>query len=1172
MKSNTKLLILSLVFTASAGILSAQRYVNQEWSSITGLPLNIHWSSSMIASTGHVITVGNTYTSGQSTNVLLTKYATDGTIIWQVEYDNPDNLEDYGIAVCEDNSGNFYVAGTSFRTSSSSLELTVLKFNASGVNQWAYFFDGSASGDDIPAEIVTDGTNVYVAGGTESTSTASDFVTIKVKNDGSVLWTKYYDHNSLDDVAVEVDINQSGDIIVSGGSADQANLYDMATVKYDASGNVLNVHRSNYNVGIDQPTCFDIDASGNSVIGGYYVPAPGEMKISIISLDDTLGLNWSILHDPTSGEDKITGLATDASGNIYVTGHVEESPGYFKCYTAKFDNSGNLIWERDYQSPSGGAFGKTIALSTNGDVNVAGMNYDVGNDTNIIMLIYKPDGTLTTSKEYDAGGTEIASNLEADYWGNIYIHGTSSSNGNGYVTVKYSTFDRPFNVSSNSTYNVDFLDNEILVQFKPQATKPGPFSDKGKTFGQLGDFVTSNAITALNGKFDNQFEFSRFNAVKVFRQMTLADSMSITRLGDTIRMHHFWSTLAIEIPSSLDEFIASDSLNDLDTVVYHCEPNLVGELADIPNDTHFANGDQEGLESSNSPENDINMDDAWDYHTGSEYTRVGVFDSGIDFDHEDFSKTGQLTYSDSKINGGYDFWNDSPVPSGDGDDAGHGTSAAGIIGAIRNNDLGVASVAGGDETQSNYGCQLVDFRIFNENISFGGQQTAVDKAAEGMVEGSRDWGEGGYALDVMNNSWSIKPGNSLFTTSNKSLMFKTNQSVYNNETVNVCSRGNEQGYDDAYPATAGPDQFLISVGASGDNGNATSFSMLGKNIDVVAPGTSSLVYSTTAYWGSVQQKYESFAGTSAAAPHASGVAALLTSQANHPASWPHHHLAPEDVEFLMQKYATDVSDSAYDDSTGHGRLNAGLIMEYMEWPYYWVQHFDGASVESLLDFESAMLGVQLEITDDFFYGTNNPHNINAGSYIGNVWKTEIVATHNIGSAQLIDGWIRNGSANSNLYAPDTLDIHNVPQAVLDSVTTTKAYIHGWAFQILTDAQGNPVNKWIAPDTAAIQFSYSLHLYDTNATGIEDRTETKTSDNFQVWPNPANSEQVVMIPPGNHVDLRIVDIHGRNVKQVYRGDVKDPKRIDVPISDLPSGVYFYRFTSEKNAFSYKFIKI
>jgi subtilisin family serine protease len=1155
MKSIAKLSLLLLFFTITTGYLSAQRYVNQEWSSIVGLPVNIHWSSSMIASSGHIITVGNTYTVGQNTNVLLTKHATDGTIIWQVEYNNPDNHEDYGIAVCEDNSGNFYIAGTSFRTSSSSLDLVVLKFNSSGVNQWAYFFNGSANGDDIPAGIVSDGTDIYVTGGTESASTAADYVTIKVKSDGTEVWNNLYDHNSLDDIAVEIGLNLGGEIIVSGGSADQANLYDMATVKYDASGNLVNEHRSNYNVGIDKPTCFDLDTSGNAVIGGYYIPSPGEMQISLVSLDDTLGLNWSVLHNPSAGEDKIVSLVTDDSGNIYVTGHTEESPNYFKCYTAKFSSTGNLIWERDYQSPEGGAFGKSIKLGTSGEIYVAGMSYDEGNDTNMITLMYKADGKLITSKEYVAGGTEILSSLELDYWGNIYLHGTSSVNGNGYVTLKYATYDRSFNAIDSGSYK--FVDNEILVQFKPSCTKFNAFNNPAKTFGTLNDFLSSEALEEINAAFEGQIIFGRMNAVKVFPELTNFDTLSFSRQGDTIKIHHFWSSLVLMIPETISEQQVVEQLNNLNQTVAFAEYNLLGELFNLPNDSVYQNGLQYGLESANNPDYDIEMARAWSVYTGTNYARVGIYDSGIEFSHEDFSKSGLQTYSDSKISGGYNYINNTPVPSAIGDINGHGTRTAGLVGAIRNNNIGIASVAGGDAAANNYGAQIIDMKIHSESTG-----VMLSRAANAMVMGAIDWNENGYNLDVMNISWGIINSNDSFTNNNQSLFFKTNKLVYDNGVVNVCARGNSNNNQPVIPVTIGPDHFVLSVGSSDLNGDKNSSSNFGLNMDIIAPGFGNMIHSTH-----LNSTYLQHTGTSAAAPLVSGVAALLISQAKDPNRWvAGPGLYPDDVEQLICSYPSNIDSLAgyqYTNQWGWGRLNAGLIMEHMAWPNYFVRPFNG--VTTSYSSTQTQSGVQITLSEDL-------NGVSEGIYIGDVYRLQLIITHNIGNDSLLDGWIRNGNAHSNLLA-ENLNIADIPNAKLDSFNATNAYISGYTFRLNTDINGTTVNEWVPISTTEdVKYGYSLHLFDPLATSIEIIKNGKREFEFYAWPNPSNSQQSIMLPKSKEIKLSLLDMMGRDLGVIYQGSCNEPKVLNVGLSHLSSGVYFYKVEMENhNSKVYKIIK-
>ena len=127
---------------------------------------------------------------------------------------------------------------------------------------------------------------------------------------------------------------------------------------------------------------------------------------------------------------------------------------------------------------------------------------------------------------------------------------------------------------------------------------------------------------------------------------------------------------------------------------------------------------------------------------------------------------------------------------------------------------------------------------------------------------------------------------------------------------------------------------MLSVGASDDRGEKVYFSSYGQGVDLVAPGVTALVHTTESQQGrdcngrsTVSGLYRSFSGTSAAAPHVSGAAALLMSNLNNPNN-PATNLAPEDVEQILQRTANDRgpvrnATAPYDDETGWGLLDVG---------------------------------------------------------------------------------------------------------------------------------------------------------------------------------------------------------------------------------------------------------
>ena len=131
----------------------------------------------------------------------------------------------------------------------------------------------------------------------------------------------------------------------------------------------------------------------------------------------------------------------------------------------------------------------------------------------------------------------------------------------------------------------------------------------------------------------------------------------------------------------------------------------------------------------------------------------------------------------------------------------------------------------------------------------------------------------------------------------------------NNDVVMIAAAGNDGTSVVSYPA-AYPQ--VIAVGATDDTDRRASFSNYGSDLDVVAPGV--MIYSTQGGTG-----YQYLSGTSAAAPHVAGVAALMLTVS--PA------LEPEEISSIINQTATDISQTAYDPMTGWGIVNAFRAVE-----------------------------------------------------------------------------------------------------------------------------------------------------------------------------------------------------------------------------------------------------
>jgi len=283
----------------------------------------------------------------------------------------------------------------------------------------------------------------------------------------------------------------------------------------------------------------------------------------------------------------------------------------------------------------------------------------------------------------------------------------------------------------------------------------------------------------------------------------------------------------------------------------------------IPNDPSFAV--EWGLHNTGqyagTPGNDIGAAGAWAFTTGSRSVVVAVIDSGIDLTHPDLAANlwvnpGEIAGDgiDNDGNGfvddihGWDFVDNDAVPQ---DGFGHGTHVAGIIGAVGNNGVGVTGVA--------WQVSIMALRIQDDRGA--GTTSAMLAALRYATMMRRDFG---IMIVASNNSWDAPAGYSGVVE----------QAIREHGEAGitfVAAAGNKATNSDVTPQYPGGYDLpnVITVASLTPQGGLAASSNYGAaSVDVAAPGT---VIQSTYKNGT----YGMLSGTSMAAPHVTGVAALL---------------------------------------------------------------------------------------------------------------------------------------------------------------------------------------------------------------------------------------------------------------------------------------------------------
>lgn len=310
--------------------------------------------------------------------------------------------------------------------------------------------------------------------------------------------------------------------------------------------------------------------------------------------------------------------------------------------------------------------------------------------------------------------------------------------------------------------------------------------------------------------------------------------------------HSLGRTFRVRIAADADVADAVARLNQVGSVEV-AEPNRYRVSQDLtPNDPSFTS--QWGLAKINAPA-------AWSHTTGAASVVVAVIDTGVDLTHPelaallvpgfDMVDLGPSPTPPAGFRFEGDFSGRDSVPV---DEVGHGTHVAGTIAALSDNGVGVAGVT--------WQCRIQPIKALTRMVRISdGQVRGVGTSAD--IAASVRWAADNGAQVVNMSLGSSSPT----TVEQSAIAYAVSRGV-----VIVAAMGNDGTSNPSYPA-AYPD--VISVGATDSADQLASFSQTGPHIDVVAPGVGIL--------STVPGGYGTKSGTSMAAPHVAGVAALVKS-------------------------------------------------------------------------------------------------------------------------------------------------------------------------------------------------------------------------------------------------------------------------------------------------------
>ncbi len=226
------------------------------------------------------------------------------------------------------------------------------------------------------------------------------------------------------------------------GSADRKIRLIIAAIVMIVSANFINAQQVNTEWVINNFDGFPVgvmiglDNSENVFVSGQ----SGDNTRIITAKYDTSGnLIWERFYSIQDLGVVATWLSVDPFGNVIVTGYPRtftSNPVEVGLLTLKYDNNGNLLWDRLISGTW--AFAVRSIVDESGNIYVTGRAWQYTATYDFVTVKYAPDGTQLWFDTFDQnGGFQTPTSMDLDQAGNLFVTGGGQSG--GLITVMYNS-------------------------------------------------------------------------------------------------------------------------------------------------------------------------------------------------------------------------------------------------------------------------------------------------------------------------------------------------------------------------------------------------------------------------------------------------------------------------------------------------------------------------------------------------------------------------------------------------------------------------------------------------------------------------------------------------------------------------------------------------------------
>lgn len=463
----------------------------------------------------------NVYLTGKSNptfsgifDCITIKLNAAGVQQWVSRYAVGATSNSFGYAIAVDANDNVYVAGTVDPLSASKSGL-VIKYNSSGVQQWADVFNGPATGDDEALDIVIAPNGNATACGYISDAPVNGGINTFVKQydqNGGTVWSDTYTNPAfnLPDRLRGLAYNNAGNLFVSGETGNTANnKLDVLVMSYNSAG-----VRQWETIYMDSTSGNDEYLLGNVFddLGNAYVVGTDYSNgfITRVNFDGTQGWRKTWTGSLQFGSEVFNSVAVDNNGGVYTSGRaIYPGPDYYgnggltNMIITKYSDAGDSLWTYRVADSSDASMGVAIA-ARNGKVIAGGFKTDTAHvDENLYVMVVDTAGNGLYEWNHNGKGAGITHGqlVRVDAADNIYCATTVDRSYNEGWDVAIVKYDPAGTLVWEKYYTTPAWNNDTItdMQFNPAGELVLCISsDSGKT---KNNFRMSLVTMDVNGNF-----------------------------------------------------------------------------------------------------------------------------------------------------------------------------------------------------------------------------------------------------------------------------------------------------------------------------------------------------------------------------------------------------------------------------------------------------------------------------------------------------------------------------------------------------------------------------------------------------------------------------------------------------------------------------------------------